>query len=75
MVLMAHATLKTKKSQLITIYFQEAKTATKKTVLHSDFFCSDYQDLVKDMGEFKLIKVQTFFPFNKVEPLYLVPTS
>lgn len=47
MVIMAHTTPKMKK--LITIsYFQEAKTTAKRTVLHSDFFSSDYQDLGKD---------------------------
>lgn len=47
-------------NKLITIsYFQEAKTTAKKTVLHSYFFSSDYQDLENDTDEFKWIKVHT----------------
>ena len=55
MVIMAHSTPKMKKLIITgTIsYFHEAKTTAKRTVLHSDFFSSDYQDLEKDTDEFK----------------------
>lgn len=52
MVIMAHITVTKNEKVNYYLLLPRGKTTAKKTVMHSDF-SSDYQDLAKDMGEFK----------------------